>query len=193
MTDASPCLQTARLTLRPIRVEDFDAYAEFMADPESARFIGGTQSRPLAWRGFLQLAGAWQLQGFSMFSVLSSETGEWIGRVGPWVPEGWPGTEVGWGILRRQCGRGFATEAAIASIDWAFATLGWDEVIHCIAPDNHASQAVAARLGSRNRGRGRLPPPFDDVVVDIWGQTRAEWQARVGDRRLPDRSSMNRG
>lgn len=83
MSDDTPVLETPRLVLRLPRIEDFDAYAEYMSDVESARFIGGVMSRPVAWRSFLQLAGAWQLQGFSMFSVISKADGAWIGRVGP--------------------------------------------------------------------------------------------------------------
>jgi RimJ/RimL family protein N-acetyltransferase len=165
--------------LRLPRREDFDAYAAFMSDPEAAQFIGGEQVRALAWRGFLQISGAWYLQGFSMFSVIEKATGDWIGRVGPWMPEGWPGTEVGWGIIRSRWKQGYATEAATASIDWAFAELGWAEVIHAIAPDNVASQAVARKLGSQNCGPGRLPAPLESVTVDIWGQTRAQWQRQT--------------
>jgi RimJ/RimL family protein N-acetyltransferase len=51
-------------------------------------------------------------------------------------------------------------------------------VIHSIAPTNTASQAVAQRLGSRNRGPGKLPAPLDAHAIDIWGQTREEWAAR---------------
>lgn len=177
-----PMLETKRLLIRPTRLHDFDAYAAYMRDPESTRFLGGVQPRSVAWRGFMTMAGAWYLQGFSMFSVLLKDTHEWIGRVGPWMPEGWPGSEVGWGIARAHCGRGFATEAAAASMDWAFDTLGWDEVVHTIAPDNIASQQVARKLGARNRGPGRLPEPYADVSVEIWGQTREEWRAR----RRPD-------
>lgn len=39
-------------------------------------------------------AGAWTIRGFSMFSVIEKDSGQWIGRLGPWQPEGWPGTEV---------------------------------------------------------------------------------------------------
>lgn len=173
-----PILETDRLILRPPILVDFDAYAEYMADEQSARFIGGVQARPDAWRTFSQLAGAWYLQGYSMFSVVSKADGRWIGRVGPWKPEGWPGTEVGWGILRACCNEGYATEAATASINWAFAKLGWTEVIHVIDPENEASVAVARKLGSRSRGRGQLPRPYQDSIVDIWGQTRKEWDAR---------------
>src|SRR5690242_10527528 len=88
------CIETDRLILRPPRIEDFDAYAASMADLEAARFIGGQQPRAVAWRGFLSSAGAWMIQGFSMFSVIEKASGRWVGRLGPWFPDGWPGTEV---------------------------------------------------------------------------------------------------
>jgi RimJ/RimL family protein N-acetyltransferase len=171
-------LETPRLLLRPTLREDFDAWAEYVADVESTRFVGGVQPRPVAWRGFLTMAGAWALQGFAMFSVIEKASGRWIGRVGPWQPEGWPGTEVGWGIVRDRCGFGYATEAATATIDWAFAELGWTDVIHTIDVNNAASQSVARKLGSHNRGRGRLPEPYHEIVIDVWGQTKAEWLAQ---------------
>jgi len=173
-----PCLETGRLILRPTTREDFEGWAAFMADAEAARFIGGQQARPVAWRGFLSMAGAWAIQEFAMFSVIEKASGRWVGRVGPWMPEGWPGCEVGWGIAREAWGKGYATEAAIASIDWAFARLGWSEVIHTIAPDNAASKGVAAKLGSKHLRMGRLPAPFDAEPIEIWGQTRGEWFAR---------------
>jgi RimJ/RimL family protein N-acetyltransferase len=173
-----PVIETSRLILRPTRLEDLDGWAELMADEEAARFIGGLQSRAAAWRGLMTMAGSWSLKGFAMFSLVEKESGKWIGRIGPWQPEGWPGTEVGWGLLRSAWGRGYATEAAEAAIDWAFDTLGWDDVIHCIDPDNKGSIMVAERLGSTNRGPGKLPPPFEHHRVDIWGQSRAQWRAR---------------
>jgi len=107
-------LETDRLVLRPIRREDFAAFAAFLADAESTRHLGGPQPRAVAWRTFLAMAGAWAMQGFAMFSVIEKASGAWVGRVGPWQPEGWPGTEVGWGIARDRCGLGYATEAATA-------------------------------------------------------------------------------
>lgn len=50
-------IETERLLLRPPRIEDFDAYADKMADAEGSRFIGGLQLRAVAWRAsWLRLA-----------------------------------------------------------------------------------------------------------------------------------------
>lgn len=171
-----PELETERLLLRLPEPGDFNGYARFMSDAVAAKYVGGWQARSEAWRGFASICGAWYLQGFSLFSVIEKATGRWVGRVGPWMPEQWPGPEIGWGIVRDRWGRGYATEAATASIDWAFAELDWPEIIHVIDPSNIASQRVAAKLGSRNRGAGVLPPPYEGSIVDIWGQTREEWE-----------------
>jgi RimJ/RimL family protein N-acetyltransferase len=171
-------IETDRLLLRPIATQDFDAWAAFMADAQTARFIGGAQPRAAAWRGFMTMAGSWAMLGFGMFSVIEKSSGRWIGRLGPWQPDGWPGTEVGWGIARQAWGKGYASEGASAAIDWAFANLGWTDVIHCIDPLNLPSRNVAIRLGSRKLRQAQLPPPFADVVCEVWGQSREEWFAR---------------
>lgn len=176
-------LETDRLLLRVPRAGDFNGYAELLADEDACRYIGGHMPRAAAWRKFLQQPGAWLVQGFGMFSVIEKCSGEWLGQLGPWQPEGWPGHEVGWAFRRSAWGRGYATEAAVAAIDWAFENLPWGDVIHCIHPDNLPSQALAQRLGSRNRGPGRLPAPFEDARTDVWGQTREDWLARRGARR----------
>ena len=179
MAAVLPRLDTSRLTLRPPEAQDFEPWAAFMADTSTAEFIGGVQPRAAAWRGFMTMAGAWSLQGFAMFSVIEKRTGRWVGRVGPWCPDGWPGTEVGWGIVHDCWGRGYATEAATAAIDWAIDALGWTDIIHVIDPRNAPSQAVALKLGSRNRGRGSLPAPFADAVVNLWGQSAADWRSSL--------------
>jgi len=174
-----PVLETERLILRPIAMEDFPRWAEMMGDPEAAKFLGGTQPEAVAWRGFMTMAGAWSLTGVSMFSVIERETGLWLGRIGPWRPLGWPGPEVGWGLHPDAQGRGYGVEAAAATIDYAFDVLGWTDVIHTIDPDNTPSQRLAERLGSRNLGPARLPPPLDQLIVEAWGQSREEWRART--------------
>jgi RimJ/RimL family protein N-acetyltransferase len=172
-----PVLETARLLLRMPKLEDFERYAELFADEEASRHIGGQLARGAAWRRFLQMPGAWVLQGFAMFSVVEKASGQWVGQIGPWHPDGWPGNEIGYAFHPSAWGRGYAVESAVAAIDWAFDALGWDDIIHCISPENAASKKVAQRLGSRLRRTGRiLPPPSHEVDVELWGQSRMDWQ-----------------
>ena len=173
-----PILETERLILRPTAMEDFDRWADFQGDADTTQFIGGPKTPAETWRIMMTVAGAWALTGESFFSVIEKASGLWIGRVGPWFPHGWPGQEIGWSLHRDAVGRGFALEAAVATMDYAFDVLGWDDVIHSIDPDNVPSQKLAERLGSTNRGPGTLPAPFEAARVDIWGQSRDQWRAR---------------
>lgn len=180
MSINGPIIVTERLILRPPGAEDLDAWIAFSADPETMRFLGGPVGRSSAWRMLTSMAGAWHISGFAMFSVIERASGRWVGRVGPWHPEGWPGNEVGWGVAREFAGKGYAHEAAVAAIDFAFDRLGWTDVIHTIDPDNHRSIALARRLGARNMGPTRLPEPYENAPVDAWGQSAVEWRARRG-------------
>ncbi len=170
-------IETPRLILRVPREEDVGPYCAMMADEETARFIGGLQTPSEAWRVLASLAGCWALHGFGMFSMIEKSSGAWVGRTGPWRPADWPGDEIGWGVVREHWGKGYALEAAIASMNFAVDELGWTDIIHCIAPDNVNSARLAERLGAVNRGPTRLPPPFDKHPIDIWGQSADEWRA----------------
>jgi RimJ/RimL family protein N-acetyltransferase len=174
----TPTLETERLLLRGIEEKDLDGWATLLGDPESARFIGGAVDRAVAWRAMAAMAGSWELKSFGMFSVVEKSTGSCIGRLGPWQPEGWPGTEIGWGLIKDAWGKGYAVEGASAAIDWAFGHLGWTEVIHIIDPQNTPSIALAERLGSTDLGPCKLPPPFESLNVRAWGQSREQWMAR---------------
>jgi len=171
-----PTLETERLILRPPAAEDFEPFAALMASDETAHFIGGVQPRSVAWRGFAAMVGSWIILGFGMFSVFEKSSGQWVGRLGPIHPDGWPGNEIGWGLAREFWGKGYAVEGSRAAMDWAFTTLGWTDAIHSIHPENVASQGVARRLGSVNRGPVKLPAPFEETPMELWGQTREEWE-----------------
>ncbi|MGA9659550.1 MAG: GNAT family N-acetyltransferase [Asticcacaulis sp.] len=171
-----PTLETARLILRPPVDADFEGYCAFHADERVMTHIGGVATPPVVWRTMRTVAGSWALDGFGMFSVIEKNTGEWIGRIGPLCPHGWPGREVGWGLMFKAWGKGYAREAAVASMDFAFDQLGWESVIHTIAPANTASAALAKSLGSYITGQAYLPDPYSDTQVDLWGHTRDEWQ-----------------
>jgi len=147
-------LASQRLLLRMFRESDLDAYAEMCGDPDVMRFLGDGRllTRAEAWRHMALVVGHWQLRGFGLWAVEERGTGLLAGRVGCWQPEGWPGLEIGWTLRRRFWGRGYATEAALAALDYAFTQLRQARVISLIDPDNGPSIAVALRLGMRMQG-----------------------------------------
>ena len=166
---------TARLLMRPPRQDDFESWASFDGDADATRFFGGPKSRAVAWDDLAMAAGMWSLRGCGLFSVIERETGQWVGRVGPWVPEG-PGlAEVGWAVLPSHWGRGYASEAAGEAVAWAFEHLNWDEARHRIDAANLASIAVARRIGSRWL---REEISADGHQVQVYGQPKAQGQAR---------------
>ena len=170
-----PTVETERLLLRGYRDSDVDALEAMARDPVLAPFVvmNNAPLREACWRSIALWMGHWAMRGFGIWAVEERASGAFIGRIGIWQPEGWPGTEVGWLLGRAWWGRGYATEAASASVDWAFAHLDVPELVSLILPDNAASQAVAQRIGETYRGE----IPFRDVTTGLWAITWDEWKA----------------
>jgi RimJ/RimL family protein N-acetyltransferase len=176
-TPTAPVLETDRLTLRGWRPDDFAPYAAMLADAETARFIT-PQARALtpaeAWDATLWLMGHWQMLGHGMFVVEERATGAFLGRVGPLRPPRWPGFEIAWSLAPAARGKGYATEAARAAIDWSFDAFPLDRIVSTIHPLNLASRRVAERLGERRTGERFTP--FREPC-DVWEMRREDWPA----------------
>jgi len=152
-------LETERLILRPFRQADIDAYAELCADPSVMKFLnaaGVPISRADAWRQMSMYLGHWELRGFGTWAVEERASGDLVGRVGLHYPEGWPDRELGWTIAHRFWGKGYASEAARASIAHAFEALEWSHLVSLIHPDNHRSARLAERLGYHIAGTAEV-------------------------------------
>ncbi len=162
MIDVVPVIETERLVLRGWRESDFEEHAAMCADPEAQRFLGGPLDRGASWRSMAQHAGHWTLRGYGNWALERRSDGRLIGRAGLWNPEGWFGVEVGWRLARDVWGQGYATEAARASVAWAWSSLDVARLISVVNPENVASMAVAERLGMR---RGRLAAVAGTPVV----------------------------
>ncbi len=143
---------TPRLVLRLPQADDAEPLMEIHQDPYAVKYIVfGTTPGGLtaAWRNVAMMLGHWQLRGYGQWTVVEKTSGEVIGRVGLWHPEGWPGIELGWIIRRSRWNHGFATEAARAALDWTWQRVGTDRVISLIQPDNAPSIRVAEKIGER--------------------------------------------
>lgn len=169
-------LSTLRLILRTPQIADADSWAELDGDREATRFIGGVATREQLLVGLRAAIEMGRSKNCGLFSVFERNTGQWIGRAGPWVPEGALWTEIGWAFATSARGHGYATEAARAAMDWAFHSLAWSEAIHCIDHGNITSIAVAHRLGSKWLRSG---VDSDGKPVEIYGQAQADWLKAV--------------
>lgn len=144
----APSLATERLTLRPMREADFPAYRDMMASPRSI-YMGGPVEPRFAWGMFCHDIACWTLFGHGALMIEVTATGECVGQVGINAGPFFPEKELGWLIYDGFEGRGYATEAARALRDWAFATLHLATLVSYIDAANTASASVAQRLGGR--------------------------------------------
>ncbi|MEX0302287.1 MAG: GNAT family N-acetyltransferase [Leisingera sp.] len=147
MTVSIPTLETDRLILRAPALADFEALCAFYAS-ERAGFVGGQMDAEDVWRHLALEIGHWQLRGYGRWAVEEKSSGKLAGVIGLWNPHGMPEPEIGWDLLDGFGGKGYATEAATAARTYAYDVLGWTTVVSLVDPDNHASAAVAERMGA---------------------------------------------
>ncbi|MHC3469560.1 GNAT family N-acetyltransferase [Streptomyces sp. 7R007] len=139
-------IETERLSLRPLRVEDVDAFVALHADGRVNRFVGA-YSHQQALERLASVEQQWAERGHGLCAVELRSTGEFIGRVGLNYWENYDEVELGWTLKAEAWGHGYATEAARACLDWGFETLDEPYFISLIRPGNTASVRVAQRLG----------------------------------------------
>lgn len=196
MTDALPVeLTTSRLLLRQWRDSDREPWAALGADPvvmehfpklltreESDEFVD--RNRDLLAR---QPYGLWAVQ---LLGAQAPDPAAFLGFVGLAHPRFTahftsptdPALEVGWRLARQHWGQGYATEAAAATLDHAFSSLGREEVVSFTAVPNVRSQRVMQRLGMWHDEAGDFDHPN---VADgsplkrhvLYRISREQWEA----------------
>jgi RimJ/RimL family protein N-acetyltransferase len=140
--------ETDRLLLRQWRAEDFEIYAAYFADENTAKYVGGVTDREQAWRRLASYIGHWELMGFGYWAVEEKKSRAFVGAVGLWFSDGWPELELGYWLMPTMYGKGYATEAGIKSRDYAWEVVCATSLVSYIHPENVPSKKVAARLGA---------------------------------------------
>lgn len=143
-------LETERLLLRPFESTDLDTYAEIIfADDDVTRFLPKSQLTPRerAERTIKVFNDGWNNFPYSPFAVVEKSSGNLIGHCGlrfiPDIQE----TEVLYAFGKNAWGKGYATEAAQANVDFGFNTVGLDRIIAVAVPANTASRKVMEHCG----------------------------------------------
>ena len=139
-------IETDRLLLRPLTIADLDEFLALHSAPEVVRTMGPCD-RSTAVERLNNYEIEWQERGYGLVALVERATGRFVGRSGLKYWPQFDETEVGW-VLHPDCwGRGFATEAARACLDWGFRDLDVAYITAMIVPDNARSLRVAQRLG----------------------------------------------
>jgi RimJ/RimL family protein N-acetyltransferase len=149
-------IETERLLMRPASAEDVDDLVALHEDPLVREAFGApTRAEIEEWVG--RAEDEWAARGHGRMTLLDRESGAFLGRCGlKWWPE-FGEVEVGWVLAPEARGRGLATEAGRACLDWGFRDFNLPYVTAMIAPDNANSIAVARRLG--------MTPLREDVLL----------------------------
>jgi RimJ/RimL family protein N-acetyltransferase len=166
-------LETDRLSLRPFVDGDFEAMLAMRSDAEVARYLYGDPLSADETRNLLATKIAtpsWTREGdWLTVAAVERASGATVGDVSlRWVSERDRTAEIGFIVHPRHHGKGFATEAARALVDWAFAPAGFHRVIGRAEARNAASARVLEKLGMR------LEAHF---VENEW--VKGEWQSEL--------------
>jgi [ribosomal protein S5]-alanine N-acetyltransferase len=145
-------LETERLALRHLTLDDLDALAAIQSDPEVMRYFpSGPRSRDETLRDLERCMALQSEHGFSLWAAIDRAENRLIGRCGllPQSLQGREEVEIAYLIDRSHWGRGLATEAALAIRDHGFDRLGLDRLVSIIHRENLASRRVAEKSGLR--------------------------------------------
>lgn len=168
----APTLDTARLRLRAHGVDDFAACAALWIDPVVCRYTTGEPApASRTWQRLLAYRGHWALLGFGYWAVEERASGRYVGELGfanfqrnlgP-DTDGLP--EIGWALSPLAHGRGYATEALGAVLDWGDARFAEGTTFCIIHRDNAASLRVAAKLGYSTVIREPAAPESNRILA----------------------------
>lgn len=187
---SAPTLRTRRLVLRRWRDEDRVPFARIMSDPEVMRYRQAPLSPKESDELIDQEEAFFDRRGFGLWAAERRDDRRLLGFVGLATSEFdarfCPAVDVGWTLSRDVWGLGFATEGAVASLDFAFEELGFEEVVAHTTSSNERSRAVMRRLGmTHDRGDDFDGPWYEEghpnrrfvlyrMKAADWGRLRPE-------------------
>lgn len=154
---------------------------DFMWDPEvvekkQVTLTEAPGNLELARRKTTALIDHWESKRFGLWTVVEKSTGQVIGCVGLQEWKRWPGVELAWVIHRSRWNQGFASEAALAAVEWAWANTNIDHLISIINADDKRSMRVATKVGERFE-RADVDP-INGESVHVYGIHRRDAASR---------------
>lgn len=150
-------IRTERLLLRPWQESDRGPWAAMNADPRVREFFPSLLSREESDAAFDRISSGLAERGWGLWAVEAE--GAFVGFTGLAVPNFRDGVEIGWRLAASSWGRGYATEAARAVLDYGFTELALPEIISFTAVGNTRSRVVMERIGMTRDEAGDFEHP----------------------------------
>jgi [ribosomal protein S5]-alanine N-acetyltransferase len=144
-----PVLETSRLILRAFEPEDVPVLHRIMNGPDVLRYFppGGPPSYERVERGVTRFLQHWQTRGYGLWAVVEHASGALIGRSGLAFVEELQAVEIDFLFGNLYWGKGYASEAGRAVLDWGLAQHVFERLIGIVHPENTASRRVLEKLG----------------------------------------------
>ena len=170
-------IETERLILRDWSEGDIGPFMDHTNTPAVMRWLGGVRSEAEQQQAIGRIMGWQKERGFTFWAVERKADGELLGFCGLKIADT-PGSpiegmhEIGWRLREDVWGQGYAREAATASLDFAFDTLGAERVVAITFAPNEPSWGLMERLGMTRRPEldyddVRFPTLNPTIVYDI--------------------------
>ncbi len=169
-----PEIETTRLRLRHLTLDDLDDLFRIYSNPEVMKYIGkGARTKDETLAALIKMSEHWQ-HGFGMWATVHKDSGSMIGRCGLCFLDNTPEVELGYTIDKPYWNQGLATEASLAILKYGFEQVGLDRIVAIARPQNIASQRVMQKVGMKYEKNAHY---YNSDVV-YYALSRADYDAR---------------
>ncbi len=159
-------LKTERLILRQWRQEDLEAFALLNSDPRVREFFSGVLSRQESDASVKLMSDHIQRCGWGFWAASLIQTDQFIGFIGledvhfsAHFNKLSPAVEIGWRLAFDHWGKGYATEGALAALQYGFEKLNLNEIVSFTAVNNTRSRHVMEKIGMQRDPLGDFDHP----------------------------------
>ena len=154
--------ETDRLILRPLDKNDVDAIYRMRSDADVMRFIREPQNRRESTDWVKLVSSRWAIERIGFCAMLEKLSGVFVGWCGIWRLKETGELEIGYAVAKEFWGRGLASEAAHAFLNYAFDELNQEKIVAVARPENAASRRVMEKLGMSLIGTGTF---YEQILV----------------------------
>jgi 3-dehydroquinate dehydratase/shikimate dehydrogenase len=181
-------IRTERLILRPWKEEDLEPFAKLNADPRVMEYFPGLKTRKESDASVKLMSNHIERCGWGFWAASLIQTGEFIGFIGLedvyFKADFTPAVEIGWRLAFNYWGKGYATEGALASLQYGFEKLKLEKIVSFTAVKNMRSRAVMERIGMHHDPKDdfdhpRLPEGHPLRKHVLYKLKASEWQRRT--------------